>query len=699
MNIKSRLPYYFIIAILAAAPFVLLICFITRFSVDVPFSDDWAMIPYLQKSYQGILTIRDLFEQHNENRIFFPRILIIGLARITGWNTCYENAVIVFMALLTFLILAYQSIRTGMACHGNMRLWRVIFLSALMFSLLQYECWTFGHTLIGYTTNLCVVAGLALLVHTPFSWLYFAGSLLCGTIATFSCASGVFYWFIGLPALFTLSRERQTRSVSPYIVWLLFASGILALYFVNYQKPDIHPRLLFFLEYPDASASYLFAFMGGAIVSIPGLPFFVPITIGALGLLLFMICASVCFCLAGREVKSVSLWLALGAYTVIICLSAVLGRSAYGVQHALSSRYTIFSSLFWVSTLVMSTTVLEHVRRHLINRKKRMVFLSLTVALLMFGAVCLALFIVSSGYAIKAWNLRYANMRAIRNEFLSFLPDQALLEDNVPEAGNDLMIWADWLAERRLSLFREKKAFQDYRLSDTRTGHVESVEVDLLPGKVFSDGKAQLSGRAYDPERGQAARAVLLVNSNRLIIARADVTPDSKARWSLALKATKLPVGKSTINVYALFQDGTRIARIGELNFEMFPISDIKTIFQINNIIDHPDVIAGAADIFYLDNDLVRGSGWARDPATDQPAKWIVVINQETNILAYARITDERKDVADQFKNKDLFLCGWQVAFDTTLLGPGRHILWAYLFLPNENKAVRLNNGYKLTIP
>ena len=84
--------------------------------------------------------------------------------------------------------------------------------------------------------------------------------------------------------------------------------------------------------------------------------------------------------------------------------------------------------------------------------------------------------------------------------------------------------------------------------------------------------------------------------------------------------------------------------------------------------------------------------------ATDEPGQWVIVVNQETNILAYPSITDKREDVAKHFRNKQLLLSGWHVAFNKSVLGPGAHMLKSYLLVPDEKKAFRLNNEIQIVV-
>src|SRR5262245_35820129 len=65
--------------VLAAFPFLILIWAVARYSIDVPFLDQWDLVPLIDKMYQGQLTFHDLWMQFNEHRILFPKIIMLGL--------------------------------------------------------------------------------------------------------------------------------------------------------------------------------------------------------------------------------------------------------------------------------------------------------------------------------------------------------------------------------------------------------------------------------------------------------------------------------------------------------------------------------------------------------------------------------------------------------------------------------------------
>jgi hypothetical protein len=65
-------------------------------------------VPLLDKMYRGELAFPDLWAQHNEHRLLFPKIIMLVLARSTGWDIRYELALNLLLAIGIFAILAWQ---------------------------------------------------------------------------------------------------------------------------------------------------------------------------------------------------------------------------------------------------------------------------------------------------------------------------------------------------------------------------------------------------------------------------------------------------------------------------------------------------------------------------------------------------------------------------------------------------------------
>jgi hypothetical protein len=342
--------------LLALLPPIFLIGLVVRYAVQVPFLDQWELVPLLDRSFSGDLTIHDLWAQHNEHRIFFPRLIMLGLARLTGWNIGYELAVNIVLAAAIFAVLTVQIRRTAREL-ALPELHRAIpACSLVVFSISQFQNWLWGWQLQMLLNLLASVAGLLLLAARPFNWLKFAGSATLGIVATYSFANGLLFWPIGLLVLLavTSGRKERSRTVALWIVTSVLAAWF---YFRHYEKPAAHPSLLSIFQDPLEYANYVFDYLGATCAE-----YRIGQHTGIVGLAL--ICGyggAAAFVWAGWRARRIGLvngyellpYLGLSLYSVGGALMTGIGRVGFGRDQALSSRYCTMTVPFWVSLIVL----------------------------------------------------------------------------------------------------------------------------------------------------------------------------------------------------------------------------------------------------------------------------------------------------------------------------------------------------------
>src|SRR6185312_1721096 len=91
----------FIKGLLILAPPLLIGILIFRNGVDLPILDEWdGTAPLFEKMADGSLGFGDFYSQHNEHRIFFPRLIFFALGRLTHWDVRAELWVIWLLTLI-----------------------------------------------------------------------------------------------------------------------------------------------------------------------------------------------------------------------------------------------------------------------------------------------------------------------------------------------------------------------------------------------------------------------------------------------------------------------------------------------------------------------------------------------------------------------------------------------------------------------
>ena len=123
--------------------------------VNVPYHDQWDLLPLLDAYYQNRLTLTDFLAPHNGHILLFPQLLMLGLALLTQWHTGAEVLVSLLLTCLNYALL----LRLLLPNHASTSapLLR-IGLSLLAFSFAQAENWIWGWQL---QVPLCLSAVLA----------------------------------------------------------------------------------------------------------------------------------------------------------------------------------------------------------------------------------------------------------------------------------------------------------------------------------------------------------------------------------------------------------------------------------------------------------------------------------------------------------------------------------------------------------
>ncbi len=321
-------------------PAALVANFVWRFGVDVPYWDQWELVPPLQDLLGGRLTWAELFAQHNEHRILFPRLLMLGLARLTRWDIRTEMWASVVLLGAIALTLAREARRA----LGPASPWLLVPLPWLIFSLRQSENLLWGWQLQVPMAALGVVVALAALERGGGRWLWVG--ILGGVLASFSFAAGLGVWPAGLIVLLaeTGGGSRRLRSAS---VWAGAAALVLVAYFRGWSRPAGHPSAGFVWEHLGLGTHFLVAMAGAGLAK--GSDARGASTVGAVLLLLLAVSLA---CVARRPARLERARFGLGLllFTGAFLVMATLGRAGFeagrtGLQFALTSRYVTFSVL------------------------------------------------------------------------------------------------------------------------------------------------------------------------------------------------------------------------------------------------------------------------------------------------------------------------------------------------------------------
>lgn len=322
-----------------AAPVIGYFWMLWDYAVNVVVGDQWDDVVVIGHSYSNFVDWSSLWAQHNENRIFFPNLIVLALSRTTHFNIRTEEFVSALM--LTAAVTLFIRIHKHRSPSTPWLYYCPV--AILTFSIVQYEDTLWGFQLAWYLVLLCLAGTLATLDRRKLNWLGVAVALLLATVGSFSSLQGLLIWPAGLVLLYY--RRRPTNVV---IIWITSAVVATGLYFSNFHASAATPDKGYGFRHPLATVKF-FLFLIGDIVG------YRPPATASLGTDVVMILGAVIFVLAitvvllygfSRDLDSgIPIGVSLVCVGLLFALVVTMGRVFGGIGAASGSRYTTYTLL------------------------------------------------------------------------------------------------------------------------------------------------------------------------------------------------------------------------------------------------------------------------------------------------------------------------------------------------------------------
>jgi len=455
----------------AAVPVLGIIFLVVRYAVAVPMLDDWEMVPPVVKAHTGGLTWNDLFEQQQEARTFFPKLIFIILSMGKYWDGRVEMMLSVLICCLTALGIYKLAAKSGLSRRETTIAFLLMVL--LIFSPAQHELWLLASGFPSFVPALCIVWGLCV-VRSGFSITTRFG--LCAGLAffaSFTLANGLLAWAFTFPVFLATQREPRWKRWLGF--WLLATAACAAIYFWHFHAPQDLPP--FAPRKPVLDYwRYIAAFLGSGLGRAGNdNPLAVSIGVGTALLLGYFVSLGhfIFRCRDGAYCARVAPWIALGGYSVGSACLAALGRIEWGVSQALESRYVAFSLYLAVAMVALAAVFASEFRKP-DDPAKRQLAIFTVVAFL--GASYLILDLLCSAASLSFFRVRSAAARLGQSGVLF---SQVLDTSSAIKNGN----------YPRPFFVRENAAVLD-RLHLLRTPLVRSREIGKLRHADAGEGMA-----------------------------------------------------------------------------------------------------------------------------------------------------------------------------------------------------------------
>ncbi len=313
--------------------------FVVSNAVNVPFWDEWDVGSLLI----GNASLKELLlSQHDEHRIGVGLLLMKGLARLTNWSQTveiYVTATLIFAAAAGLVLLRYKT-------AGRISVLDLV-IPLTVLNILQMENLIWGFQLMFILPLWFAVLWLLVVNLCPGNLRTRRNVALTvlSLLSAYSSLHGLLLPFI--TALFLVFEHREEKQATPQ--WIAFTAAntlIIASYFVGFARDfQVSPASRLsanMVVYFMAAISKGFFALGAGIFS-PG-PATTPLafvlvlatllagTIGVAGL-------------RSSDRRNALTGTFLVGYGVMFALLITLGRSSFGANQALSSRYVSYTML------------------------------------------------------------------------------------------------------------------------------------------------------------------------------------------------------------------------------------------------------------------------------------------------------------------------------------------------------------------
>lgn len=364
---QKRLYLIGALFLVALLPAIILGMLVLRYSVNLPFWDQWILMPMLfaKINLDGSLSFSDLIAQHNESRKLFPRLIFLNLGYLTHWDVRYEM-LLIFLSACFISISIYVLNRRTVGGSKAKGLIIASIANLLIFSTIQYDNWFWGIQLVVFAPIACLTAAILIAysgLSTPAKHL---NCLILCLISTFSYANGLLSWIL-FPLILVLTDMKSWSELGRkklwFIPWIIGFITTLIVYFNGYERPEGSPSFLNAIVNPIKTIQFFLAFLGSPLASgIPKYNIAASTAIG--GIEIVVLLAIILYLLKHR--KNYELfhrtigWLAIASYTIVSATITAAGRVGFGLEMSQHSRYTTFSIYLLVALIHLTVIVADY---------------------------------------------------------------------------------------------------------------------------------------------------------------------------------------------------------------------------------------------------------------------------------------------------------------------------------------------------
>jgi hypothetical protein len=365
--LKSKWKYIGEFALICI-PVLITWSLIREFGVNVVSWDEWGNVGLLKSVMEHGLRFDELFMFHNEHRILFPKLLGLLLWKISSFDSKFIMYVQQLLPLAATIFL-YGIFRKD----GRYSILYFLPAAFCIFSLNQSENILWGFQLAFYMCMAFPIMAFCFM-HIAMNGnrhkkCFFALSVLCGVISSFSSGHGLFVWF-GLICAYLLvfiqsikngkadvssAGDIKTERVWCIIVliagilcWIIYFHGSTYLVGANHLGQS---GLKYIVGHPYGVLRYALLLIGNSLMN------FDDGRVAAAVMIVFATIAIAVVAVRQGKAKDLFVYFALGAFVYGAAASFVYGRAA--LNEPAAGRYMTTLVLLPVALYLATVKLFE----------------------------------------------------------------------------------------------------------------------------------------------------------------------------------------------------------------------------------------------------------------------------------------------------------------------------------------------------
>ncbi|HXJ33080.1 MAG TPA: hypothetical protein VMS22_03500 [Candidatus Eisenbacteria bacterium] len=334
----------------AGIPPLAIALLVARHARNVPWKDQWGVIPFIVAVERGEVRPAMLWSQVNEHRIPVALALHGLLGWWTRWDVRYEAWLDVVLAALTMLALAGLAWRTIGERAPMAGAIVTLGCSIVTFSLTGGINWTWGAMLPAYLAALAATMLAWQLAAWTGTWPRTIVLAACATAGALSFGAGVVLVVLLPVALVLMRSVPLRRRLAHAIAATTWAVALIAVYFVGWRPRVGEPQPVMHWDRLADYARYAVTYVGAGITTFD---------LGEGLVTGIVLCAVLTLSSAWlwrrRELRAAVVpWWLLAAYSAVNAAITAFGRLDNGLFTALFVRYLPTASLFLVATMALA---------------------------------------------------------------------------------------------------------------------------------------------------------------------------------------------------------------------------------------------------------------------------------------------------------------------------------------------------------